>query len=349
MEHATATPEVARTGTPTWKQPTIREIAAVAGVGPATVDRVLNDRSHVSEGARTKVRDALDKLNSERRIGGNRLDIRLYCVSGESFNAEIAAAERVVNRTFPGVDVQSSYVATNELSVESLGEEIVEGGADSDGVILIANEHPIFNRAVRRLQEQGIPVICLTTDLPNSARHAYVGNDQVAAGSTAAHLIGKGLPAEPARILTVISVPFRSQQEREMGFRRVLRTDFPHLEIHERVASDDVPDHTFRLMAGYLESNDPPAAIYNVAGGNRGIAQALRKFGLEERVMFIGHELTAHSRKLLEQGIMDYVLSHDYVNEMRTAVRCIRSLRNGAPLGETESFLLIHTRYNCGL
>ena len=35
-----------------WKGPTVREIAALAKVGPATVDRVLNNRSGVREKTR---------------------------------------------------------------------------------------------------------------------------------------------------------------------------------------------------------------------------------------------------------------------------------------------------------
>jgi LacI family transcriptional regulator len=65
-----------------------------------------------------------------------------------------------------------------------------------DGVVIIAREHPATNRAIRKLRAVGIPVICLTTDLPSSRRSAYVGNDQYAAGSVAALLIGNALPKE---------------------------------------------------------------------------------------------------------------------------------------------------------
>lgn len=48
-----------------WKGPKVQEIAQLAGVGPATVDRVLNNRSGVRERTRARVLAALEKLKNE--------------------------------------------------------------------------------------------------------------------------------------------------------------------------------------------------------------------------------------------------------------------------------------------
>ncbi len=60
----------------------------------------------------------------------------------------------------------------------------------SHGVILKAPDMPEVGDAVARLTAAGIPVVTLVTDLPSSARVAYVGIDNRAAGATAAYLIG---------------------------------------------------------------------------------------------------------------------------------------------------------------
>jgi LacI family transcriptional regulator len=334
---------------PGWKGPTIRDIAAVAGVGPATVDRVLNNRPGVREKTRRRVQEALDKLSSEKSADGKPLDIRLFCDSGETFNAAMAAAERQVNRSTPGAVVHGAYVTTSRLEPMAFAQRIAEEGRTADGVVVVAREHPAFNRAIRKLVGDGVPVVCLTTDLPSSRRSAYVGNDQYAAGSVAGQLIGKALPPARGRILLVMSVPFRCQQEREMGFRRVLRADFPHLRIDERVISDDVPETTYEHIMKYIEAHGAPAAVYNVAGANRGVAMALERSGHAKDTIFVGHELTNRSRELLESGTMDYVISHDFAGELAAAVRWIRESRAGASAEPSPSPILIHTRYNCGL
>ncbi|MFY1663504.1 substrate-binding domain-containing protein [Pseudomonas sp. Pseu.R1] len=152
---------------------------------------------------------------------------------------------------------------------------------------------------------------------------------------------------ETRPILLVTSVPFRCQQEREMGFRRVLRSDFPHLKIDERVMSDDRPETTAEHLMHYFSKHDCPAAIYNVAGASRGVAQALSRVTAERRPIFVGHELTVHTRAMLESGVMDYVISHDFVGETAAAVRWIRETLEGARATPPFIQILVHTRYNC--
>ncbi|MER8885552.1 LacI family DNA-binding transcriptional regulator [Mesorhizobium sp. M0816] len=332
-----------------WKGPTIQNIAALAGVGPATVDRVLNSRGGVRDKTRARVLAAVEKLSSESKERDVPLRILLICDSGETFNAAMASAAAEANRTLAGIEIDGVYVSTSEVEPASFARQIEQRGEGMDGVVIIAREHPAINRAIRKLRTIGIPVICLTTDLPSSRRSVYVGNDQYAAGSVAALLIGNALPRERNNILIVMSVPFRCQQEREMGFRRVLRSDFPYLKIEERVISDDRPETTCEQLTRYFEANGHPAAIYNVAGANRGVAKALEMAGKAHETVFVGHELTNHSRNLLEAGIMDYVISHDFVSELGAAARWIKDNLNGLTAEPAHSQILVHTRYNCGL
>jgi LacI family transcriptional regulator len=332
-----------------WKGPTVREIADLAKVGPATVDRVLNNRSGVHEKTRAKVLGALEKISHDRSDGEAPLRIALFCDSGETFNGAMAAAEQEVNRSMPGAVVRGTYVTTSLMDPVSFAKQVEQAGSEADGVVLVAREHPAINRAVRKLRGAGIPVVCLTTDLPSSRRSAYVGNDQYSAGSVAGLLIGNALPRERNSILLVMSVPFRCQQEREMGFRRVLRTDFPHLKIEERVISDDRPETTCEQLVKYFETSGHPAAIYNVAGANRGVARALELVARDADTVFVGHELTVHSRSLLESGVMDYVISHDFAGELAAAVRWIKENLDGVVSEPSHSQILIHTKYNCGL
>lgn len=337
------------TGAPGWKKPTIREIADLAGVGTASVDRVLNNRPGVKEKTRSRVIAALEKLDSESSTETENLRIVLFSESGEAFNGAMAKAVSYTNRTTPGVHVDCHFVITKELEPLPFARKIEEDGKKADGVILVAREHPAVNRAVRNLTNDGVPVVCITTDLPSSRRSAYIGNDQSAAGCVAAQLIGLIMPKTPNSILLVMSEAYRSQQERELGFRRVLRSEFPHLRIEERVISDDSPETTKKQLLKYFEAHDAPAAIYNVAGANRGVAEALEAHGNAEDTIFVGHELTENSVALLESRVMDYVISHDFESEMSAAISWIKDRLSGIETSPQSTQILVHTRYNCDL
>ncbi|WP_417280285.1 LacI family DNA-binding transcriptional regulator [Celeribacter sp.] len=329
-----------------WKGPSVKEVSALSGCGLATVDRVLNNRPGVSDKTRTKVLAAFKKLQYAHGTQTENLRIHLFCESGASFNAAMSEACCEANRRVAGVSISEDYVSTNLLDPHAFACDIEERGLECDGVIVVAREHPAINRAIRRLEVEGVPVVCLTTDLPSSRRSAYVGNDQYAAGSTAAFLIGRGLSRQSHKILLVMSEAFRCQQEREMGFRRVLRSDFPHLGIEDRMVSDDRPEHTRDQLTAYFESNGVPAAVYNVAGANRGVAQALEAFGVAVDTVFVGHELTPQSRGLLETGVMDFVLSHDFAAELSAAATFIGNHVRGVRSTPPNTRILIFSRFN---
>lgn len=328
------------------KGPTIREIAELAGVGLATVDRVLNGRTGVRASTRKKVEDAAMKLLPSGDDGSEVFKVFLACESGSTFNRAMDDAVAEVNRSVRKIVVTSHYVTTSNMHAQRFAIALKTSGESYDGIVVVAREHPAVNGAIRELTKRGIPVICLTTDLPSSRRSGYVGNDQYAAGSVAGQLIGKALPIKPARILLVMSAAFRCQQERELGFRRALRSDFPHLKIDDRLLSDDVPETTRLHVAKYLRETGVPSAIYNVAGANRGVSAALQQENCED-VLFVGHELTPQSRGLLLSGTMDYVISHDFAAELRSAVEWMSERENGVERETWVSPILIHTKHNC--
>ena len=171
--------------------------------------------------------------------------LRLYLVadSGRSFveAAETAAKQFCLQN--PSVEIKAELHVSYTVDPNEFAQRVEAAAATSDGIILVAREHPAINDAVRAITGRGIPVICLTTDLPSSGRTAYVGSDQYASGATAGWLCGRMLPrGETGQVLFVYSVPFRCHQDREQGFRHVLRSEFPTLVIDEKVSSNESVD-----------------------------------------------------------------------------------------------------------
>lgn len=331
-----------------WRAPTISEIARRAGLSTATVDRVLNNRSGVREKTRVKVQAATSQLLRQSNTSEFRkLRIGLVVESGESFNRTLEAGVRQFNAANQDVEILGKYFISTALESAFVVNQISKMAENTDCLILVSRENAEINRAVKDVVRQEKPIICLTSDLPRSGRASYVGNDQTAAGETAGFLIGRSVRQQSGRVLFVLSVAFRCQQEREQGFRNVLRTEFPDLVIDERISAAEDFATAHDELSRYVSENGPPAAIYNVSGANMGIASALVKHGLERQVLFVGHELNENSRGLMEKGIMDFAIGHNVGHEIRLCVAEARRLLASGGSMNRYTEIQVFTPYNC--
>ena len=330
--------------------PSIADIAREAGVGTATVDRVLNGRDSVREVTRTRVLTALTRLGSgaSSEAAPPRRKIGFLSDSGTSFNGRLADAVREYCRNHPEIECPFEAVTTSQVDPIKLANQIERTAESVEALVIVAREDIIINRAIRSVVARRVPVACLTTDLPTSGRAAYIGSDQAGAGATAGYLMGQMVGARSGKILLICSAPYRCQEERELGFRRVLRSEFSHLDVDERVNSRDDTEFVYRNVVKYIEDHGAPTGIYNVAGGNLGAGRALTDLELQGKVTLIGHELNTNSRMLMETGIMHFAIGHDVDLEVAQAIEFLRAQLDNHPIAAPPyARVRVYTKYNC--
>ncbi len=276
------------------------------------------------------------------------LRLALLTEAGLAFNTAVEnAALRYQDRS-SSVHISVKPAPSGRCDPSAICAELHELAQSYDGIILVAREYPAINNAVRDITRKGVPVVCLTSDLPSSGRTAYVGSDQFASGATAGWFCGRFLSMRPEqKVLLVSSAPFRCQLDRELGFRQTLRSEFPRLTIEEKVGSDDRPEIIYDAIRQFVAQNGPPAAIYNVSDANLGIGRAMVDENLLGRTVFLGHELDATSRKLLEDGVMDMTIGHDFDAEISVCVESICCAMNGSHVASHLTQSQIFTRHNC--
>jgi LacI family transcriptional regulator len=110
--------------------------------------------------------------------------------------------------------------------------------------------------------------------------------------------------------VVVGNVSYRCHEDREIGFRSLLRQKFSSIELVEVVGNDSSEiayDETLKLFA----TKPDLAGLYNVAGGNRGLSQALSDSNLAHRPIYITHELNQVTEPLLRAERIDYLITQD--------------------------------------
>lgn len=85
----------------------------------------------------------------------------------------------------------------------------------------------------------------------------------------------------------------------------------------------------YEAATTHFDQHSDIAAIYNIGGGNRGIARALEEKGLARSVIFVGHELTPHTKRLLLNGVMDVVIDQNARVEAREAIAQLSLIARG--------------------
>ena len=225
-----------------WKKVSIKKISKLANVGSATVDRAINNRKGVKKNTKLKILNAIKFLESNNEIKRN---IFLFCQSGNSYNNTLKKTLEKYLLTNNNINVTSEFILTKEKITEKIKKEILYN-YNYDGLIIVSTENNTSNKIVNDFSANKKPVITLTSDLSRTNRHAYVGNDQVAAGSTAATLLASLLKNKKGPILMIISQPFICQQERELGFKKILRYEFPKINIKETIQTTDTSEESYK-------------------------------------------------------------------------------------------------------
>jgi LacI family transcriptional regulator len=123
-----------------------------------------------------------------------------------------------------------------------------------------------------------------------------------------------------------------------MGFRHSLAEDFPDLKIVQEIEIRDDIERAYQETRKLLENVSDLRGIYDIGAVNRGIARAIEDAGRNRNMVFIGHELTEHTRRFLLSGTMDAALDQNPRAEAREAIdQLIRAIRgetrsNGSPI-----------------
>lgn len=328
---------------------TLQDVAREAGVGIATVDRVLNQRPGVHVRTVRRVNEAVQRLNyrpdpAAVRLAQKRAH-RVVWVLPSGKNSFVTLLRESIGDSRGWMDdhrMHGREVLVDVFEPAVLAQALLDLHDSCDTVIAMALDHPLVCAAIDTLVEAGLCVITLVSDVPASRRHHFVGIDNVAAGRTAATLLGRFLGARQGKVLVVIgSLGLRDHAERCFGFGQVMASEHAQLHLLAPVAGKDDATLTEALTARMLAKHPDLVGIYSVGAGNGGIAAALQAAGRAREVVYVAHELTPEVRPHLIDGTLDAVINQDPGHELRSALRLALARHTREPVRAAQERIRI--------
>lgn len=331
-------------------RPTVHDVANVAGVSLATVDRVINGRSGVREETVERVQTAIRQLGYVRdtsaanlaRKREYRFEVVLPRDSSQFVDtlkdalkeaSESNIADRISVRIRP-VLPEDPHAVARELHALRV--------AKPDGVAIMARETPQVRDAISRLKAAGIAVVALISDLPSSERDYFVGVNNVSAGRTAALLMGRFVRPSAGTVLAITnSMVSRDSIDRRLGFDEVMLGEFPTLEVLPSVETHGDPERARAIIRHVVATHADLVGVYSMGAGNRYLLDAFRATGRLGDVVYIAHELTPQSRAALISGEIDAVIAQNVGHLARSALRVLRAKCDNVAVFEPQERIRI--------
>ncbi len=290
-------------------KPRYRDIARQAGVGTATVERVLNGRGGVRPELVEKVVAAARSLNYPRTLpeahrGLLRIDVLMVRPETTFYRRLSKAFERIAATLDPLVVVHRRFA--EEMNPQEIARHILSTDVPRAGLILAVPNSPLIRAAVETVVRQGVPVVHVVTRASED-KVDFVGIDNYAAGRTAAHFICRMARAE-GPVVALCHPIYQVHRDRIRGFSEYFRDHPGAISFDWLGFTRDEEYFSAETLSIALGMFPNLVGLYNAGGANSALIDVLRHHGRGRDILFVGHELTDYTRSALRDGIMDVVL-----------------------------------------
>jgi LacI family transcriptional regulator len=272
-------------------RPTIRDVAALAGVGTKTVSRVINDEANVSPRTRARVQRAVTALNFKPNQGAGALrrGDRKTLTLGLLLDAVDNPFSALINRAVETVAYSRDTAVLAASSDNDPDRERIMVDAFTrrrvDGLILnTITEDQGYLQAER---EQGTPLVFVDRPPIGLLADAVVTNNYEAAREATQHLIRQG----HRRIAHLGDEPAASTARgRLRGFSDAMAAAGLAAAARQ-VNALRSQQEAYAAVHGFMQLDDPPTALFSSHYlVTLGAVRALHDLQLAERIALIGFD-----------------------------------------------------------
>jgi LacI family transcriptional regulator len=303
------------------KRATMEDVAALAEVGVATVDRVLNERGGVRSETAQVVLKAARRLGLKRILPPshhmglrievllNRRELPLIARMAEAFEHIGRSLDRsiIVQRTLLADDEPAHIAARLKATT-------------CNAVVIYAPEDEIVVEAVNAVTAAGVAVVTVISDLPSSRRLAYAGIDHFMAGETAGFFLCQMIRQQGPILVLCHNFRIQSHSERIRGLRTFLERENPGIHIADIVQGQDNVALSGRLLSEAVRRHPDIVGIYNAGAAHEAIRKVLHEVSGQSVPIFVGHELTTETRGMLRDRTMTLVIDQNPFQQAQKAI-----------------------------
>jgi ribose transport system substrate-binding protein len=171
------------------------------------------------------------------------------------------------------------------------------------GICLSAARPEVFQAEVDKAVAQGIPVICVDADVPDSKRVLYIGTDNFKAGRESLKRMAALIPGKGN--IAVISIPGqRNLDDRVAGVADALK-NFPALKLTKILDDKGDARSAFDQVSELIQKKEKVNGIICLeATGGSGAAEALHRFNMEGKLPIVAFDNDPETLDWIDRGVI---------------------------------------------
>ena len=332
---------------------TSTQIARKLGISRSTVSRALSGYPHVDEQVRQRVLDLANELNyrpnqAARSLArGESLLVGVVLYSKPEREGEFSEyVDELIQGVKQGEQRLRDYGLTVETVVTDIShpeqqveavENLVKKGARAIAIAPCVPE--VMAPTIDRLMSEGIQVVLLNTDVPQSGRLCYIGSDYLQAGRISAELIGSRLRGHGRVAAIAFSDSGTMIPQKLTGFRDEL-AHYPDIEILGPYKFSRVGEHVYEDTMAMLAS-ERPDAVYMTYGQLEDVARAVEDSGMAGRVVLVGFDTSVGILSQLRRRTISAVIAQE---PRQQGMLCVQILYDYLAQGIKPRSSVVHAR-----
>jgi LacI family transcriptional regulator len=299
----------------------VKEIARRANVSIATVDRVIHNRTGVSEKTKQKINEIIKELDYQPNILASRLAskkiitlaILLPRVSNETDFWEAPAkgirrADTEIRKY--GVHLETYYFDLNEkASFQQQANAILE--SEVQGVLLAPSFVEEATAFVKNCQRKKIPAVFIDSNIPEANSLCYIGPHLFQSGYVGAKLLAYRLKEHKKVLVVNISTEIDNYNylQIEDGFR----TYFKDHTMDNEIIRVDIRDTDYQSVARHLtyvfHLNKEIEAVFVTNSRVSSVASFLQN-SHRTNIPLVGYDFLKENIDYLKSGVIDFLICH---------------------------------------
>jgi LacI family transcriptional regulator len=277
---------------------TLFDIADALGISTGTVHRALHDHPGVNPMTRTRVLQMSKHMGYRPNMAARLLSQnKQFRVSINTLKGTTSFWDEVRG----GIKEEAQTLGIHSADIEfrtfpSLGEGEEEAfeeamDAESDGIILFPSLPRSLRTWMRRASRSKIPVVCVSTDAPDTSRLAVVSVDTMASGSLAADLMGRFLNRKGKVAVTLSALAITEHTEKLTAFQKTLKSLHSEISVLDPIEDHDVESEAYDKCRKLLAAHPDLAGIYMTTEASMPVIEAAKDAQVLDRLTIITTDL----------------------------------------------------------